>query len=191
MLFSNCTIIYIRCYHSAMSRLRRIETCDRVFFVTTNLAEGTLPLSASERDLVLAALAHARGTLHFQLLGYVLMPDHAHLVLRAVDHLLPRIMHKWKSNSGYSLQKARGTVGRVWQARYFDFICRRAADVSNKLAYVHENPVTAGLATRADQWRWSSAGYYSGNSRSALLPDRVEFSGDPDELLWPAPWRRL
>jgi putative transposase len=175
-----------------MSRLRRIELLDRIFFVTTNLAKGLPPLLPLERDVVLRQLGEARAALPFLLLGYVVMPDHVHVVVAARNAPLSRIMHRWKFKTGYCLQKARRGSGAFWQARYFDSICRRVRDVSDKLLYVHENPVAASLVKRAEEWRWSSAGYYCGNSSGSLLvPDRMDFSGDPDELLWPAPWRRL
>src|SRR5258708_2852823 len=75
------------------------------------------------------------------------------------------------------------------QARYFDFICRHSRDVSDKLRYIHENPAVAGLVSPDAEWRWSSAAYYSRTAVPTLVPDIMEFSGDPNELLWPAPWR--
>jgi REP-associated tyrosine transposase len=174
-----------------MSRLRRIEHQDRIFFVTTNVAKGVPPLSPSERDLVLGWLGEGRVTHKFLLLGYVVMPDHVHILLASVIASLPRIMHQWKFKTAHTIQKARGKHGSLWQARYFDFICRRTRDVSNKLEYIHQNPVTRCLVSRADEWPWSSAGYYFKIGTPVVVPDEMDFSGDPDELLWPAPWRRL
>jgi hypothetical protein len=80
--------------------------------------------------------------------------------------------------------------GPLWQARYFDFTCRRTRDIANKLDYIHDNPVKAGLVRHAGEWRWSSAGFYSKRGKPMVVPDVRDFSGDPDGLLWPAPWRR-
>ena|ERR1700739_851908 len=119
------------------------------------------------------------------------MPDHAHLLfvtrLESVSHL----MHQWKFKSGYAVQNFRHRSGALWQPRYFDFICRRASDVSNKLAYIHQNPVTRNLVTSPEQWRWSSAASYAAKGCSPLEPDCMDCSGDPDELLWPAPYAHL
>ena len=173
-----------------MSRLRRIAQQDRIFFVTSNLARSEASLSAIERDLVLNSLGETRTTHKFFLFGYVVMPDHVHAVLAVISGSLANIMHRWKSSAARSIQKARGKPGPLWQARYFDFICRRTRDVGNKLDYIHQNPVVAGLVSRADEWRWSSAGFYSKTRTPVVVPDVMDFSGDPDELLWPAPWRR-
>jgi putative transposase len=172
-----------------MSRLRRIEQQDRIFFVTSNLARGAPNLSPIERDVVLNSLNETRATHKFLLFGYVVMPDHVHALLAVISGSLADVMHRWKGSSARLIQKARGKRGPLWQARYFDFICRRTRDVGNKLDYIHENPVVARLVSHADEWRWSSAGFYTKARMPPVVPDLVDLSGDPDELLWPAPWR--
>jgi len=174
-----------------MSRLRRIAECDRVFFLTTNLANGVTPLTAAERDVVLRAIDESRNSSDVLILGYVVMPDHVHLLVACRAESISKVMHQWKFKSGFSIQKLRGAKGPLWQARYFDFICRRNRDVSDKLRYIHENPVSAGLVRQSDAWPWSSASHYAQTAVPSLVPDRMEFSGDPNTLLWPAPWRSL
>jgi len=139
-----------------MSRLRRIESCDRIFFVTTNLFKGVPPLSPEERSLLLDVLGAQRAAQRFLLLGYVVMPDHAHLLTACLSVTIQSLMHQWKFKTGYAIQQRRGVHGRFWQPRYFDFICRRGREVSDKLRYIHENPVAAGLVADAACWRWSS-----------------------------------
>jgi putative transposase len=174
-----------------MSRLRRIADCDRIFFVTTNLLKSVHPFSEEERDMLLELLGVLRSAHGFLLLGYVVMPDHVHLLVACRTMPIAKLMHQWKFKAGYAIQKLRGVHGRLWQPRYFDFICRRSKDVSAKLRYMHQNPVVAGIVPRAEAWRWSSAAHYNGFGPSLLIPDLMDFSGDPDELLWPAPNRPL
>lgn len=173
-----------------MSRLRRIVDTDRIFFVTTNLDPSVAKLTPAERDVVLDWLGRARARNHFLLLGYVVMPEHVHALVAVILGSLGEIMNGWKSNAARVIQRARGKSGPLWQARYFDFICRRTRDVSNKLEYIHGNPVEAGFVKRPSEWRWSSAAFYDREGNAPLIPDVMDFSGDPDELLWPAPWRR-
>ena len=73
-----------------MSRLRRIEQQDRIFFVTSNLARGVPNLSETERDLVLNSLGETRTAHKFLLFGYVVMPDHVHAVLAVISGSLFR-----------------------------------------------------------------------------------------------------
>jgi putative transposase len=174
-----------------MTRLRRIEDRDRIFFVTFNVERGVQPLSDKERDFVLKTLGELRGPDDFALFGYVIMPDHAHLLLWPRSISLVRIMRDLKSKTGFVLAKGRHTHGPIWQRSYFDFICRRARDFGDKLEYIHQNAVAAGLVQRAQEWRWSSYRHYARLGEAPIKPDFIDFSGDPNELLWPAPWRPL
>jgi putative transposase len=45
------------------------------------------------------------------------------------------------------------------------------------IEYIHANPVRRGLVTRAEEWKWSSAGWFEG--KNSLRPDLV----DPGILL--------
>jgi hypothetical protein len=56
---------------------------------------------------------------------------------RGSIHIDLSVMHQWKFKSGHRIQQLRGTQRPFWQPRYFDFICRHARDVSNKLDYIH------------------------------------------------------
>jgi putative transposase len=172
-----------------MSRLRRLALQDRIFFITTNLTKQSGQLSPPERDLLLNTLAIVRNSRDFLILGYAVMPEHVHLLLAVRTADLSELMHQWKFRSGYAIQKSRGQHGRLWQPRYFDFICRRSRDVSDKLQYIHRNPVEAGLVRQPTEWPRSSAAHYAGTSPSPITPDHLDFSGDPNELLWPAPNR--
>jgi hypothetical protein len=56
--------------------VHRLHLPDRIFFVTVNLRRSFALLSPLEYEQVAAAINESRGRLGFQLLGYVLMPDH-------------------------------------------------------------------------------------------------------------------
>src|SRR5579864_3671392 len=132
-----------------MSRLRRIATEDRIFFVTTSLLRPENFLSESERDLVLQALSSQRERGAYLLFAYVVMPDHLHLLLRPHNVDLSTGMRAVKSISGLRIAQHRGTAGGIWQPRYFDNVIRHVRSFWEKLEYIHNNPVTAGLVARA------------------------------------------
>jgi len=168
-----------------MSRLRRIERVGRYFFVTTNLARGIPPLSPIERSICLEQLAKAREKFCFALFGYVIMPDHVHLLLSTFETGLPEIMRAWKSRAAVAIARAPRRLGPVWQKRYFDFILRRAGDISTTLLYIHENPVEANLVARAEDWEWSSAAARMKKSTAPVMPDTFDMPQNPNESLWP------
>lgn len=181
-----------------MSRLRRIELAGRFFFITTNIRRTIPRLSPAERDICIEHLERARNQHKFSLFAYVVMPDHAHLLLWTVQTLLPEIMKTWKGSSGFAIAKRRGASGAIWQPRYFDFILRRASDFGKKLEYIHNNPVADGLVAEPQLWPWSSAAFYTDKSVALsarshdivpIRPDLFDVPVDPNEPLWPIPWR--
>jgi len=174
-----------------MSRLRRIEQVGRYFFVTTNLIRGSPPLSPPERSLCLDHLRRARAKFGFALFAYVVMPDHVHLLLSTFESALPAIIGGWKSRVAVGIAKAPRKPGAIWQARYFDFVLRRASDFSKKLAYIHENPVQAGLVARPEDWTWSSAAFYINKAAVPIEPDPFDIPVNPNEPLWPFPGRNM
>jgi putative transposase len=171
-----------------MSRLRRIATRDRVFFVTTNLLRTNASLSVEDRNALLDVLASRRENGAFWLFGYVIMPDHVHLLLRPHNVSLDDGMRAIKSISALRIMRHRGVRGRLWQPRYFDNIIRHAGELWKKLEYIHNNPVAAGLVAIATDWRWSSCGAFTPSGTPPIPIDKpFDFPADGAALLWPAP----
>jgi len=50
--------------------------------------------------------------------------------------------------------------GPMWQPKYYTFNVFSPAKAREKLVYMHNNPVTAGLVQKAEDWRFSSASWY-------------------------------
>jgi REP-associated tyrosine transposase len=172
-----------------MTRLRRIEDRDRIFFVTTNLAPKVAPLIPEESDLILTAIEKQRLNADFLLFGYVVMPTHVHLLFSPQNQNLIQIMRDIKSKTGFAIAQLRNVAGPVWQERYFDTIIRRVRNFWQKLEYIHGNPVEAGLVENPEDWRWSSCRHYVKKGEGPIALDPVAFPSDGDHFLWPAPWR--
>jgi putative transposase len=105
-------------------------------------------------------------------LGFVLMPHHVQaLVWFPATCQRSPFMNKWKDQSSAMLKrlfaqefpKYWATVDPsdpIWQARYYGFNIWTRHKVEEKLTYLHENPVRAGLVARGVDWPWSSARWY-------------------------------
>ena len=169
-----------------MVRFRRIEQHDRFFFITTNLREKVAPLAPQERDIVLDAVQLCRRD--FYLFAYVVMPTHLHLLLAPNGKPLTMVMRDIKSRSGFALSKFRRTMGPVWQERYFDNIILRVRSFWEKVEYIHQNPVVAGLAARPEDWKWSSFRCHWKMDGAPLPTDEIDLPADGGALLWPAPY---
>jgi len=172
-----------------VSRLRRIADRDRIFFLTTNLASGVPQLAPIERDAVIKQIGRQRSSDDFLLFGYVVMPSHLHLLLMPSGLGLASSMHRLKRFTAQHVNSYRGKQGALWQPRYFDFVLRRVADFWDKLDYIHNNPVEAGLTSAPSGWSWSSAAHYFKSGQPPVLVDPADLPADRNALLWPAPWR--
>jgi putative transposase len=171
-----------------VTRLRRIADRDRIFFITARLGRGVAPLSSTERDIVEEYVFGERAARTFLLFGYVVMPDHLHLLMTPLHVGLQNGMHRLKMRTGRRVRTIRGEHGPFWQPRYFDFILRRAGDFWDKLQYIHQNPVEAKLVTSPEEWPWSSAAHYAKRPAKTVI-DEIDLPPDRAALLWPAPWR--
>ena len=172
-----------------MTRLRRIEDRDRIFFVTTNLARKVASLIPEERDLILNAIEKQKLRADFLLFGYVVMPTHVHLLFSPQGRNLIQIMRDLKSKTGFSIARRRDVPGPFWQERYFDTIIRQVRNFWQKLEYIHRNPVESGLVSTPEEWNWSSYRQYVKKEEGFVALDPVEFPSDGDHFLWPAPWQ--
>jgi REP element-mobilizing transposase RayT len=125
--------------------------------VSVNLRRRVDPFHLSEYPLLIEALAGARRRLGFLLCGYVLMPDHWHALIGTSFPLtISQVIHDVKKVSARKLHELRGTEGPLWQHQFWDRFVRHAKEYSDRMTYMHFNPVRKGLVKRPEEWRWSS-----------------------------------
>jgi REP element-mobilizing transposase RayT len=94
----------------------------------------------------------------YKLLHWVIMPNHVHLLLKAmVGITLASIMHSMKSYTANRANKVLETSGRFWSVEYFDRYIRNADHYSKAVAYIHANPVKAGLCEASVDWVFGCA----------------------------------
>jgi putative transposase len=115
------------------------------YFVTFRTKSGTL--SVEERKLTLEHLRF--GHQQFYLLAAaVIMPDHVHMLLCPLPgYDLSRIMKGIKGVSARKINQIRHSKGIIWQDESWDRIVRDRAEFEEKLRYLADNPVKAGLVT--------------------------------------------
>ncbi|AOS44723.1 hypothetical protein Verru16b_01790 [Lacunisphaera limnophila] len=61
-------------------------------------------------------------------------------------------MRDWKRWTSGLIQRPGHVSQPIWQREFFDHVLRSASSYDQKWHYVRENPVRAGLVTRADEW---------------------------------------
>ncbi|MGC0775256.1 MAG: transposase [Candidatus Acidiferrum sp.] len=134
-----------------------------------------LPLlgTARARYAFVAALARIRERYHFRLVGYVVIPEHVHLLINEGPKCTPSLVLKvLKQRVSRDLRKRKRRVAigqmrlafkdgdaglpRFWQPRFYDFNVYSAKKIREKLEYMHTNPVKRGLVANPGGWIWSS-----------------------------------
>jgi putative transposase len=172
-----------------------------IFHYTTSVCFKRVPVFRSEQacELFIEALAETRRRHPFKLVGYVVMPDHLHMILNPLSRDISVVMGRikstsaraildWLRESGHvaSLKKLaldvpqkKGHTHALWLKDFSSIDLWSPRFVRQKLNYIHLNPVRAGLCKHPSEWKWSSY--------RAYLPH--ESGSVPIEMDWRAYWR--
>ena len=149
--------------------LRRIHGGGDWHFITCSCYRRLRFLGSNRRrDLFLNILEHLRVKHDFIIAGYVVMPEHIHLLLtepkkvklsvtmQVLKQRVSLLSRRKKSNSNQvPLWNVEAPIA-FWQPRYHDFNIYSKRKHIEKLRYIHRNPVKRGLVTSPELWRWSS-----------------------------------
>jgi len=144
-------------------------------------------------------LEEVRQKMHCLLIGWVLMPEHFHLLLKPqpaettplvvkelIEDTARRILKTLRENQQYPwCQKmlARFRLPpsvhdeshfRLWNRRFHPFDVHSEAKLREKLNYMHNNPVKRGLVSSPGDWPWSSWRFYYLQDASVLRMDRLD-----------------
>jgi putative transposase len=142
------------------SRLERFHHSGQTHFITfCCYRRRTLFLSEASKVTFESALERVRRSYKLCIYGYVIMPEHVHLLLsepgrEALDVAIKSL------KQGVS-RRLLGDAEHFWQKRYYDFNIRNRSQFLEKLRYIHRNPVSRGLCARPEDWRWSSFLHYA------------------------------
>jgi REP-associated tyrosine transposase len=139
-------------------RLPHIQKDGRPLFVTfATYHRWEIPESA--RKIVLE-ICLERNKIQFDLHAAVVMPDHVHLLftpLRRPDgwnYSLPEIVHLVKGTSAKRINRLLQRTGQVWQEEFFDHVLRSNDSLAQKMDYICQNPVRAGLVISEEEYPW-------------------------------------
>jgi putative transposase len=158
--------------------LHRIYGAHHLHFITCSCYRRWPELgSAWWRDLFLQLLEEARCKYRFVVHGYVVMPEHFHLLMSEPQVGDPSVVMKVVKER-FSRQVHRKRAGTtqmwlwkpepVWQKRFYDFNVWTERKRVEKLRYMHRNPVKRGLVLAPEQWAWSSFRAYAYGERGVV-----------------------
>ena len=148
--------------------LRRIHGGGNLHFITTSCYQREPLLgSARARDVFLEIFEQVRKRYDFDVIGYVVMPEHIHVLISepkrdtipmVVQVLKQQVAHRPLQKSKPSSQRELWETmrPRFWQRRCYHFNGYSDRKVTEKLRYMHQNPVERGLVPSPELWCWSS-----------------------------------
>jgi putative transposase len=141
--------------------LQRIQQAKCLHFITFSCHHRDPLLSdPHSRDVFEEMLERVRRWYGFFVSGYVIMPEHVHLLISEPERsTLARALQMLKQNTAHLLHPPEGSP--FWLPRYYDFNVWSEDKRVEKLRYMHRNPVRRGLVERPEDWSWSSFRHYA------------------------------
>ena len=136
--------------------------------------------------MFLGVLNEEREKFAAKCVGFVLMPDHVHLLIWfPLPKQLSRFVQQLKGRSSTQIKRlmqvdlteyaSRVSISDpVWQVRFHSFEIFSHEKLEEKLTYMHMNPVRAGLVERPIDWSWSSARWYAEHRTVGIPIEWVE-----------------
>jgi putative transposase len=145
--------------------------------------------SVRAKNVFVQILDQVRDRYGFSLVGYVVMPEHVHLligepakgtpstVVQVLKQRVSRRLRRKKSASAAQLSltfaHGEGTLPRFWQRRFYDFNVWSLKKRVEKLHYMHMNPVKRKLVAHPKDWPWSSFSFYANPKHGLIRVDPV------------------
>jgi len=161
----------VRGYSVTMrGKLQRYYGAGHLHFITCSCYRRQPLLGTPRRrDLFLAVLERVRRRYSFVVVGYVVMPEHVHLLISELQDKNPsavmqalklgfarRVLASGKRRNPAQASFFDHTHKHIWQKRFYDFNVWTEHKCIEKLRYIHRNPVQRGLVASPELWRWSS-----------------------------------
>ena len=147
------------------------------------------------RDILVDSLGYCQKEKGLQLYSWCMMSNHIHLIARAREGCkLSDILRDFKKHTSKEITKSieanksesrrswllellskagkensKNKMYQLWRNDNHPFELFKEAATYQKLAYIHNNPVEAGLVEKAEEYVYSSArDYYKGESVGLL-----------------------
>jgi putative transposase len=148
--------------------LKRFQQTRQLHYITFSCYRRQAKLvTARARSEFERSLKKTRRAYGFGVVGYVVMPEHVHLLVSEPE----------KAILATGIQALKQSVSRrlalrasepFWQARYYDFNVWSDRKRVEKLRYIHRNPVKRGLVAKPEDWEWSSYRHYAAGVDGAV-----------------------
>lgn len=107
-------------------------------------------------ELFLLHLGYAVREFHVQILSFVLMTTHYHLLIRSLEGKLSEAMQLLGGRYTQDFNLRHSLDGSLFKGRFFSKIIVDETHLLEAARYIPNNPVKAGMVQRAQDYQWSS-----------------------------------
>jgi putative transposase len=153
--------------------LKRIYGNGHLHFITCSCYRRQPLLHADDRyESFLQTLETVRQRYDFLVGGYVVMPEHFHLLMSEPRKRDPSaVMFALKQTFAKRVMRKVPSLEHFWQKRFYDFNVYSHNKMVEKIHYMHHNPVVRGLVTSPSEWLWSSCPFYETGEEGLVKVD--------------------
>lgn len=149
-----------------MGRRYRPHLPGGTFHLTARLHRREALFTPELRTRLVTVLREQVAYADVELFGFVVMPNHFHLVLRQGKAPLSHFMQPFLRRAALLVQRVHEQDGYVFERRYRDRPCADPDHLRNSIVYTHLNPVRAGLCADPGAYAWSSYGAWVGRAHA-------------------------
>lgn len=191
-----------------MARPLRVEYSGACYHITSRgNAQQAIFQDDADREVLLAILAATVKQFGWEVFAYCLMGNHYHFLLATPKPNLSRGMMRLNGLYTQRFNRRHERVGHLFQGRFGSILVERETYLLELVRYISLNPVRAGMAPSAEDWRWSSHRAHAGLAAAPewlrTEPILERFSADPtsaplcyrqfvgDGVGLPGPWSAL
>ena len=151
-----------RKFHEASLRKGRFSESGSFYAVTKCIlnreklliSNPSSPVDSSNiSDIVVSSLKYLHEKETIDCWGYVIMPDHLHMILRlSGSQSISEVLSSFSKHTSRKINKGLGRSGRLWEKGFYERKIRSEDELSNQLGYSRENPVRKGYVEDARDW---------------------------------------
>ena len=153
-----------------MGRNKRIQLENVIYHVIARGNSGqNIFLSNLDRKFFLSTLSNFSEEFNIDILSYVLMDNHYHLLIRTNKPNLAAFMHKLDSKYAHNYNYFHGLSGHLFQGRYKNYLIKDNQHFISALRYIALNPVVAGMVNKAEEYVWGSYKLFFDDNVSAWV----------------------
>ena len=153
-----------------MARKPRVHFAGAFYHIISRGNKGAKVFrSAQDYRLYLRFLKEYKKRYPFLLYAYVLMPSHVHLLMEVQETPLSKIMQSLQFRYTRHHNLKYRSWGHLFQGRYKAILCEKDPYFLELSAYIHLNPVRAGLEEDPLDYPWSSYKAYASGAAYDLV----------------------